>query len=80
MRIKQTRTYLFLTLIILFGINHSLSAQKIEVKGNVTDDQGFPIPGVSIMEKGTTNGVMTDFDGLYQIQASVFGTNHQNLS
>tara|TARA_R110002126_G_scaffold72364_1_gene180913 strand:- start:89033 stop:92116 length:3084 start_codon:yes stop_codon:yes gene_type:complete len=74
MRIKQTRTYLFLTLIILFGINHSLSAQKIEVKGNVTDDQGFPIPGVSIMEKGTTNGVMTDFDGLYQIQASAKGT------
>ncbi|NDV44718.1 SusC/RagA family TonB-linked outer membrane protein [Flagellimonas sediminis] len=37
------------------------------VSGKVTDATGAPIPGASVIEKGTTNGVAADFDGLYQI-------------
>lgn len=46
----------------------SLFAQNVQVTGNVTDtDTGTPIPGASIIELNTTNGVATDFDGNYEI-------------
>ena len=41
--------------------------QQVEVTGTVTDDAGQPLPGVNIIEKGTVNGVVTDFDGNYSI-------------
>lgn len=37
------------------------------VSGIITDDKGQPIPGVNIIQKGTTNGVSSDFDGKYSI-------------
>ncbi|MGB3775961.1 MAG: SusC/RagA family TonB-linked outer membrane protein [Leeuwenhoekiella sp.] len=37
------------------------------VTGTVTDSNGMPIPGVSVIEKNTTNGTATDFDGNYSI-------------
>lgn len=42
-------------------------AQK-EVTGIVKDSEGNPIPGVNIIEKGTSNGTSTDFDGRYKIK------------
>lgn len=39
----------------------------ITVNGTVTDNKGIPLPGVSVMEKNTTNGVQTNFDGEYSI-------------
>ncbi|MDO5607542.1 MAG: TonB-dependent receptor [Capnocytophaga sp.] len=39
------------------------------VSGTVTDDQGVPLPGVSVLIKSTTQGVATDFDGKYSIEA-----------
>lgn len=54
--------------------NLKYDAQQTEIKGVVTGStQGMPIPGVSILEKGTNNGVVTDFDGNYSI--SVDGPN-----
>ncbi len=41
---------------------------SITVTGVVTSaDDGFPVIGASIMEKGTTNGTITDFDGIYEL-------------
>ncbi|HEA29555.1 MAG TPA: SusC/RagA family TonB-linked outer membrane protein [Leeuwenhoekiella sp.] len=37
------------------------------ITGTVTDSNGLPIPGVSVVEKNTTNGTATDFDGNYSI-------------
>ena len=37
------------------------------VTGNVTDDQGVPLPGATVVEVGTNNGTTTDFDGNYSI-------------
>ncbi|HEY0654171.1 MAG TPA: TonB-dependent receptor [Chryseosolibacter sp.] len=37
------------------------------VSGTVLDDTGQPLPGVSILEKGTTNGATTDTDGKYTL-------------
>ncbi len=38
-----------------------------KVSGIVSDQRGLPIPGVNIIEKGTTNGTQTDFDGRYML-------------
>ena len=37
------------------------------VTGTVTDSNGVPLPGANVVEKGTTNGVQTDFDGNYAL-------------
>ena len=45
--------------------------QNIKVSGIITDkENGMPIPGANIIEKGTNNGVMSDFDGKYSIEVS----------
>jgi len=44
--------------------------QQTTVNGTVTDNAGIPLPGATILEKGTTNGVISDFDGNYSIQVS----------
>lgn len=62
-------------------------AQNVTVKGTVIDDQKLPIPGVSILIKGTSNGVQTDASGNYSISApsnstlvfSFIGFNNQEL-
>jgi len=42
--------------------------QTQKVSGVVLDDLGISLPGVSVLEKGTTNGVSTDFDGKFTIE------------
>ncbi len=56
----------FAFLMISIFIIGSLTAQK-QVKGSVEDIYGDSLPGVSIMEKGTTNGTITDIDGNFEI-------------
>ncbi|MFD2789868.1 SusC/RagA family TonB-linked outer membrane protein [Arenibacter sp. H213] len=41
--------------------------QQLEVMGTVLDESGLPLPGASIIEKGTSNGTQTDFDGNFKI-------------
>lgn len=45
-------------------------AQERVVSGIVSDNTGMPIPGVSVLVKGTKTGTQTDFDGKYSIKAS----------
>ncbi|MGB5499552.1 MAG: TonB-dependent receptor [Maribacter sp.] len=40
------------------------------VTGTVLDSDGTPLPGASVVEKGTTNGTQTDFDGNYTIDVA----------
>lgn len=44
-----------------------LSRYEIEVRGTVTDDKGMPLPGVTVVLKGTSIGVSTNTDGAYQL-------------
>lgn len=44
--------------------------QSVSVKGQVVDGDGIPVIGASILEKGTTNGVITDIDGNYSLNVS----------
>ncbi|MEP5340787.1 MAG: SusC/RagA family TonB-linked outer membrane protein [Algibacter sp.] len=41
--------------------------QGHQVTGTVLDENGVPLPGTNILEKGTTNGTQTDFDGNYSM-------------
>ena len=50
--------------------NTSAIEQKQTVTGTVTDNNGDAIPGVNVMEKGTTNGVITDVNGQYTISVT----------
>ena len=62
------RLSLWLLFFAVLGIQ-SVLAQTYTVKGNVvskTDNE--PLIGVSILQKGTTNGVVTDIDGNYELQ------------
>lgn len=43
-------------------------AQKVSVRGTVTDSRNEPIIGASVLEQGTSNGVATDLDGHFTIQ------------
>ena len=51
-----------------------LSASNVfgqgKLTGTITDDTGETVPGVNIMEKGTTNGVITDLDGKFELNVS----------
>ena len=61
---------LLMFLLLVFG-SYPLLAQNKTVSGAVTDAaDGSPLPGVSIVEQGTTNGTQTDFDGNYTINVS----------
>jgi von willebrand factor, type A len=55
-------------LLFCFLFIGSLYAQEYEVTGKVTDVSNNPLPGVSVLIKGTAQGVTTDFDGKYTIK------------
>ncbi|MGO4771961.1 TonB-dependent receptor domain-containing protein [Flavobacterium sp. W22_SRS_FK3] len=56
-----------IALLLLLLNSVFLFAQK-EVSGVVKDKTGGPLPGVNVLEKGTNNGVSTDFEGNYSIK------------
>jgi hypothetical protein len=51
------------------GMAYSAAALQIIIKGQVTDEKGQPIPGATVVVKGTTTGTATDPDGRYTLQA-----------
>ena len=66
---KQT----FLIILTLFFVAFT-SAQNIDVSGNVQDNTGFPLPGVNVIVKNTSKGVVTDFDGNFTISGIEVGS------
>ena len=59
------KRFLQLLLTGLFAVICINSFAQINVNGTVTSDDGELLPGVSILVKGTANGVVTDFEGNY---------------
>ena len=43
-------------------------AQHLSITGKVTDKQGEPIIGASVLVKGTSNGVITDLNGVFNMK------------
>lgn len=54
--------------LFLFLLNSAFLFAQKEVSGVVKDKTGTPLPGVNIVEKGTSNGVSTDFEGGFKIK------------
>lgn len=58
-------------LVLMLFVSVQVNAQDNAVSGRVVDaDDGSPLPGVNIIEKGTLNGTSTDMDGNYRLSVS----------
>lgn len=66
-RIQFMRLNLILFLVLFC---FSAMAQERTITGKITDVSTFSIPSVTVVEKGTSNGVITNIDGHYQINVS----------
>ncbi len=62
-----------LVLCIVMAVSQLL-AQTTTVTGKVTDDKGAPVPGATILEKGTKNGVSASNDGYFSIKVKAGAT------
>ena len=58
-----------LTLLLAFVVQLTFAQEKT-ISGTVSDASGLPLPGATVLVKGTTTGTSTDFDGKYSISAS----------
>lgn len=63
----RPRRLLLIALLLPLSVFTAFAAHLVQ--GKVTDSQGEPIPGASVFVSGTRNGVITDFNGLYSIEA-----------
>ncbi|AGA78742.1 SusC/RagA family TonB-linked outer membrane protein [Echinicola vietnamensis] len=59
-----------MVVLVLWAFANTAMAQETEVTGKVLDPSGAPVPGVNILEQGTSNGTVTDLDGLYSLTVS----------
>ena len=64
---KLSIIFIRLFSVIALFFSFSLFSQTVIVSGEIVDDSGNYLPGVSILVEGTKNGASTDFDGQYVI-------------
>lgn len=65
----KSKYYSSFMILFLMSLMSFAQVQEIEVKGTVYDNAGVPLPGASIVVKGTQTGTQTDFDGNFTINA-----------
>ena len=58
-----------LTLFLAFVVQITFAQEKT-ISGTVSDQSGLPLPGATVLVKGTSSGTSTDFDGKYSIKAN----------
>ncbi|WP_203258041.1 SusC/RagA family TonB-linked outer membrane protein [Hyunsoonleella ulvae] len=58
-----------LTLLLAFIVQLSFAQEKT-ISGTVSDETGLPLPGTTVLVKGTSGGTSTDFDGKYIIKVN----------
>ena len=56
--------------LVVLMLSSSLIFAQNSISGSVSDESNNPIPGATVVVEGTNTGVVTDFDGNYQINAS----------
>lgn len=67
----KLKTYLSLSILLLFYTQNSIAQEKSTITGTVIDAvDKLPIPGANVVEKGTSNGVSTDVTGKFNIKAN----------
>lgn len=67
MKNMTLKRFVALVALLLCNVSFLLAQGPVKVTGKVVDNMGEPMIGVSIQEKGTTNGVISDFDGNYNL-------------
>ncbi|SKB78182.1 TonB-linked outer membrane protein, SusC/RagA family [Salegentibacter holothuriorum] len=65
----RTKFSSILTLLLVLVVQITF-AQERTITGTVVDEDGLPLPGVTVLVKGTNTGTQTDFDGNYSIAAN----------
>ena len=55
---------------IFLSLAISVTAHAQQITGSVSDDNGIPLPGASIVIQGTSDGVTSDFDGNFSIDTA----------
>ena len=63
---RSLKTFRFALMLVFSLLVGTVSAQTI--KGNVVDETGEAVIGATVMEKGTKNAVVTDFEGNFTIK------------
>lgn len=58
-----------LTLLLAFVVQLTFAQEKT-ISGTVSDNSGLPLPGATVLVKGTATGTSSDFDGNYSIKAN----------
>lgn len=61
---------LAVTMLPMLLLSFSVFAQRHQVTGKILDEEQMPIPGVSVVVKGTTSGTITGGDGTFSMQAA----------
>lgn len=69
-QLKNARLRPFALFMALFLMNVSWAFAQLTVTGNVQSTTGEPLIGVNVIEKGTTNGTVTDLDGNYTLRVA----------
>lgn len=69
-QMKNARLRPFVLFMALFLMNVSWAFAQLTVTGRVQSKSGEPLIGVNVVEKGTTNGTVTDLDGNYSLQVA----------
>ena len=67
-QLKNARLRPFVLFMALFLMNVSWAFAQLTVTGRVQSKSGEPLIGVNVVEKGTTNGTVTDLDGNYSLR------------
>lgn len=70
MKNKSLKRLLLSALFLMLSVPYLLAQGSVKVTGKVVDNQNDPMIGVSIVEKGTTNGVITDLEGNYVLSVA----------
>ena len=67
---KKTSCFIATAFLVLLMSSFQLNAQKTTVKGTVIDESGVTLPGVNVLEEGTSNSTSTDLQGKYTINVT----------
>ena len=74
LRAKNSRrpygAFIMVLFFALFLNAQNMYSQDKTITGTVKDNTGEPLPGASVIVKGTNNGTQTDFDGNYSLSVS----------
>jgi TonB-linked SusC/RagA family outer membrane protein len=65
----KKRGKILLIFISLLCIPFAQAQERLNISGVVTEENGAPLIGVNVVEKGTSNGSITDIDGKYSVSA-----------